>query len=64
MTQLPQRRKTKLPKSAKRRQISLAFESTQILGLTDAQRMRAVMKLSRVLILAAGVVIEESDDER
>jgi hypothetical protein len=32
--------------------------------LTSAQRMRAVMKLSRVLMLAAGAVLEERDDER
>ena len=64
MTELPQRRKNKPPKLAKRRQISITFESTELLGLTSAQRMRAVMKLSRVLLLAAGAVLEERDDER
>jgi hypothetical protein len=64
MTQLPQRRKNKPPRPAKRRQISIVFESTELVGLTSAQRMRAVMKLSRVLMLAVGAVLEDSDDER
>ena len=64
MTELSQRRKNKPPKPARRRQISIVFESTELVGLTSAQRMRAVMKLSRVLMLAAGAVLEERDDER
>lgn len=64
MTELPQRRKNKPLKPAKRRQFSIAFESTELLGLTSVQRMRIVMKLSRVLLLAAGAVLEERDDER
>jgi hypothetical protein len=64
MTELPQRCKNKPPKPAKRRQISIAFESTELLGLTDAQRMRIVAKLSRLLMLAAGAALTESDDER
>ena len=64
MTELPEPRKRRTPKPTKRRQISIAFESRELHGLTSAQRMKAVMQLSRVLILAAGAALEESDDER
>lgn len=64
MTELPSRRKNKLPRPPKRRQISIAFESTELRGLTSAQRMKAVRQLSRVLMLAAGAALEERDDER
>jgi hypothetical protein len=64
MTELPQRRKNEPPKPARRRQISIAFESTEVLGLTSAQRLKAVRQLSRVLMLAAGAMLEERDDER
>ena len=46
------------------RQISMAFESTGLLGLTGAERMKVVVQLSRVLMQAAGVAAEERDDER
>jgi len=64
MTELPVPRKQRAQKPTRRRQISIAFESSELLGLTSAQRMRAVMQLSRVLMLAAGAALEEDDDER
>lgn len=44
-------------------QISIAFESKQLLGLTVAERMKALMHLAHLLMLAAGLTAEESDDE-
>lgn len=45
-------------------QMSIAFESKLLLGLTAAERMKALMHLANLLMLAAGVVAEENDDER
>jgi hypothetical protein len=42
----------------------MAFESTGLIGLTSAERMKVVVQLSRLLMLAAGVAAEERDDER
>jgi hypothetical protein len=64
MTEPQRSRKRRLPPPVQTRQISIAFESTGLLGLTIAQRMKAVMQLSQVLILAAGAAPKESDNER
>ena len=64
MTELPMTRKNVVPQPSKRRQISIAFESSELRGLTSPQRIKAVTQLSRVLMLAAGVALEESHDER
>ncbi len=64
MTKLPEPRKPRAQKTTKRRQISIAFDSRELYGLTSAQRIKAVMQLSRVLMLAAGATLEENDDER
>lgn len=64
MTKLSKTRKNVVPQPSKRRQISIAFESSELRGLTSAQRTKAVTQLSRVLMLAAGVALEGSDDER
>ncbi len=44
-------------------QISIAFESIGLLGLTSAQRMKAVIQLSHLLMLAARVEVEGHNDE-
>jgi hypothetical protein len=64
MRKLSKTRKDVVPAPPKRRQISISFESSEFRGLSCAQRMKAVAQLSRVLMLAAGVALEESDDER
>jgi hypothetical protein len=46
------------------RQISMAFETIRLHGLTSAERKKVVIRLAQVLTLAAGVAIEERDDER
>ena len=64
MTEPQKSRKRRYPPPVQIRQISIGFESTGLLGLTGAQRTKAVMQLTQVLILAAGVAPKESGDER
>ncbi len=64
MTEPQSSRKRRFPPPVQIRQISIAFESIGLLGLTSAQRMKAVMQLSQILILAAGAATKESGDER
>jgi len=45
-------------------QMSIAFESIGLLGLTSTERMKAIIGLARLLLLAAGAIVEERDDER
>ena len=51
------------PPSAEPRQMSIVFESNGLRGLSTAERRKALMDLAHLLMLA-GVVIEENDDER
>lgn len=44
-------------------QMNMAFESKQLLGLTVAERMKALMHLAQLLMLAAGITAEENNDE-
>jgi hypothetical protein len=44
--------------------LSLVFESTGMRGLPTAERTKALTNLAHLLLLAAGVVVEETDDER
>lgn len=45
-------------------QMSIAFESNRLRGLPAAERMKVLMDLAHLLMLAAGVAVEEDDDER
>ena len=49
---------------AEPRQMSIVFESNIVRGLSTAERTKALMNLAHLLMLAAGVVVEENDDER
>jgi hypothetical protein len=64
MTEPQKRRKRALLPLVQSGQISIAFETIGVLGLTSAERMKVVIQLSRLLMLAAGVAAEERDDER
>ncbi len=47
------------------RQMSLIFEPRRVVGMSDAERARTVMTLARILMQAAGLLVEElGDDER
>ena len=52
------------PPPAEPRQMSIAFESQGLRGLSTAERTKALMNLAHLLMLAAGAVIEENADER
>jgi hypothetical protein len=52
------------PPTAEPRQMSIAFESNRLRGLPTAERMKALMDLAHLLMLAVGVAVEEYDDER
>jgi hypothetical protein len=54
--------KARLP-SAQPHQISIAFESIRLRGMSAPERMRVLMHLANLLMLAAGVAIKEYDDE-
>jgi hypothetical protein len=45
-------------------QISIAFESIRLRGMSAPERVRVLMHLADLLMLAAGVSTEEYDDER
>lgn len=46
------------------RQMSIVFESNGLRSLSTAERTKVLMDLAHLLMLAAGVVVEENDDER
>ncbi len=52
------------PPPAEPHQMSIAFESNRLRGLPAAERMKVLMDLVYLLMLAAGVASEEDDDER
>jgi hypothetical protein len=64
MNEPHKRRKRRSLLPVQREQISLAFESMGLRGLTSAERTKAIIRLSQLLIQAAGVAGKESDDER
>lgn len=63
MTEVQKTRKRRSSPPAPLRQVSMALESTGLLGLTRVERMKVVTQLSRLLMLAAGIAAEESDNE-
>jgi len=46
------------------RQLSIAFETSAITGLSAEQRTAAVQALAGMLLRAAGVQLSEDDDEQ
>ena len=64
MNEPHKRRKSRSLPPVQREQISLAFESMGLRGLTNAERTKAIIRLSQLLMQAAGVAGKESDDER
>lgn len=64
MNEPPKRRKRLLLPPAQCGQISIAFESIELRGLAKAERMKAIIRLSQLLMQAADVAVKESDGER
>lgn len=57
----PTRPTTRSP--APQRQLSMAFESPLLQGMTAAERVNALSLLANLLMQAAGVHVEGGDDE-
>lgn len=51
-----------MPRSG--RQLSLVFEPRKIDGMNDIERAEATMTLAQILMQAAGLIVEELDDEQ
>ena len=46
-------------------QLSMVLEALEVTGISAAERRTVILRLARVILEAAGVVVEEiSDDER
>lgn len=46
------------------KQMSLMFEPGQVEGMTDVERSAAIATLAQILMQAAGLIVEELDDDR
>ena len=51
------------PRSPAPRQMAMVFDSSPLRGLSDPERMKVLMHLVSLLMLAAGVAAGEHDDE-
>jgi len=52
----------KVPAATPRRQMNLLFESSRLEGLEPVEREKIVTALAQILMLAAGLRVEELDD--
>lgn len=64
MSDLHKVRKYRPAQASMPRQRTMAFESRLTLGLTSQERIKVVRQLAHLLILAAGMTLEESARER
>jgi hypothetical protein len=64
MNELQKRRKRRSLPPVQHELISLAFESMGLRGMTNAERTKAIIRLSYLLMQVAGVAGKESDDGR
>jgi hypothetical protein len=46
------------------KQMSLMFEPGKVEGMTDVERSVAIDTLAQILMQAAGLIVEELDDDR
>ena len=53
---------TSMPLSAAPRQLSMPFDSVRLRGMTPGERRISLARLATLLLEAANVVAEESDD--
>ena len=51
-----------MPLSAAPRQLSMPFDSARLRGMTPVERRISLARLASLLLEAANVVVEESDD--
>jgi len=46
------------------RQLSMSLDSARLLGMSPAERAAVVAQLANLLMAAAGVAVEERDDDK
>ncbi len=54
----------KLPSTIASRQMNLLFDAKRSEGMSPAERNRVVLKLAQILMQAAGLNVEELEDDR
>ena len=54
----------KLPAAVPGRQMNLLFEDSRVEGLAVLERNKVISTLAKILMLAAGVRVEELDDDK
>jgi hypothetical protein len=54
----------KVPAVAPDRQMSLLFDVSRLEGLDSAKRNKIILALAQILMQAAGLVVEELDDDK
>jgi hypothetical protein len=52
------------PLPAAGRQMSLMFEPSKVAGMNKVERAGAITTLAQILMQAAGLIVEELDDEQ
>lgn len=53
-----------MPVPSSGRQLSLVFEPRKVDGMNDMERAEATTTLAQLLMQAAGLIVEELDDDR
>ena len=51
------------PRPAAPRQLSMPFDAGKLRGISASERWMALARLTRLLLEAAGVTVEERDDD-
>ena len=54
----------KVPAVAPDRQMNLLFDVSRLEGLDSAERNKIILALAQILMQAAGLVVEELDDDK
>jgi hypothetical protein len=54
----------KLPAVAPGRQMNLLFDNSRLEGLDSAERDKIILALAQILMQAAGLSVEELDDDK
>ena len=54
----------KLPAAVAGRQMNMLFESSRLEGLDQVERKKIITVLAHILMLAAGLSVEEFDDDK
>jgi len=54
----------KVPAVAPDRQMNLLFDVSRLDGLDSAERAKIILALAQILMQAAGLVVEELDDDK